>query len=279
MNEITIGKANVSIKEYKGQRVVTLSDIDTVHGRADGTARRNFNHNRQHFIEGEDYFKIQPNEIRTVGIKSNNGGIILTESGYLMLAKSFTDSIAWEVQRALVKSYFRAKEQTYEQTKLEEKPYEYVDKFYKGKPVLTAADIEHFSGVSHTTIDHALRRICKEHTDFDLLKGADLTAFKKGNPNYTRSVSSVFVIYKSGFDKLTEYCKIRAEIPEIMTENKVEKKETLVSYRPDSNDCICTLTVLNWIRKALSYNEEAVNAIDDVIKSCSMTLSAICSIK
>ena len=68
MNEIVIGNANVSIKEYKGQRVVTFKDIDTVHGRPDGTARRNFNRNKEHFIEGEDYYKIQPNEIRTVGI-------------------------------------------------------------------------------------------------------------------------------------------------------------------------------------------------------------------
>lgn len=32
----------------------------------------------------------------------------MTESGYLMLVKSFTDDLAWEVQRKLVKSYFKA---------------------------------------------------------------------------------------------------------------------------------------------------------------------------
>ncbi len=107
--EIMICNSPISIKEYKGQRVLTFKDIDTVHGRADGTARKRFNDNKKHFIEGEDYYKIQPSEIRTVGITSPNGGTVVTESGYLMLAKSFTDDLAWSVQRSLINTYFRAK--------------------------------------------------------------------------------------------------------------------------------------------------------------------------
>ncbi len=34
----------------------------------------------------------------------------MTESGYLMLVKSFTDDLAWEVQRQLVSSYFRVRQ-------------------------------------------------------------------------------------------------------------------------------------------------------------------------
>ncbi|WP_217807258.1 hypothetical protein [Methylomagnum ishizawai] len=37
--------------------------------------------------------------------------IVLTETGYLMLVKSFTDDLAWQVQRQLVKVYFRAKQE------------------------------------------------------------------------------------------------------------------------------------------------------------------------
>ena len=65
MNEITIASTNVTVKEYQGQRVVTFKDIDTVHQRPDGTARRNFNTNKKHFIDGEDYFKVCADEIRT----------------------------------------------------------------------------------------------------------------------------------------------------------------------------------------------------------------------
>ena len=32
---------------------------------------------------------------------------VVTESGYLMLVKSFTDELAWQIQRMLVNTYFR----------------------------------------------------------------------------------------------------------------------------------------------------------------------------
>ena len=54
MNEvINIENTEMQIREYNGQRVVTFKDIDTVHENKSGTARRNFNRNKKHFIEGE----------------------------------------------------------------------------------------------------------------------------------------------------------------------------------------------------------------------------------
>ena len=106
---IHIGNSDIAIKEYKGKRAVTFKDIDTVHGRPDGTARRNFNTNKQHFIEGEDYFVRNSSEAKTeFDIAAPNGLVLITESGYLMLVKSFTDELAWDVQRQLVKAYFQA---------------------------------------------------------------------------------------------------------------------------------------------------------------------------
>ena len=109
---ITINQTAVTIKEYNGQRVVTLKDIDSCHGRPDGTARRNFNANKQHLIEGEDFYRVCANEIRThkimdISSKAREDITLITESGYLMLVKSFTDDLAWQVQRQLVNSYFR----------------------------------------------------------------------------------------------------------------------------------------------------------------------------
>lgn len=107
--EITIGSTALAVKEYGGHRVVTLKDIDTVHGRPEGTARKRFNDNREHFIDGEDYFVRKTDEAaREFGITAPNGLVLVTESGYLMLVKSFTDDLAWTVQRQLVNSYFRA---------------------------------------------------------------------------------------------------------------------------------------------------------------------------
>ncbi|EEX0080363.1 ORF6N domain-containing protein, partial [Salmonella enterica] len=49
-------------------------------------------------------------EAREMGVTAPNGIIFLTESGYLMLVKSFTDDLAWKVQRELVNNYFRTRE-------------------------------------------------------------------------------------------------------------------------------------------------------------------------
>ena len=117
MNEvITIENTEMQIKEYKGQRVVTFKDIDTVHQRPAGTAKRGFNKNQKHFIEGEDFIKVCVDEIRThklwnISNKARSDITLITESGYLMLVKSFTDDLSWNVQRQLVNAYFRAKEE------------------------------------------------------------------------------------------------------------------------------------------------------------------------
>lgn len=111
MQELTtINNTEILVKEFSGQRVVTFKEIDAVHGRPDGTAKRNFRSNRDHFIEGEDYFVRNSSEAQNeFGITAPNGLTLITESGYLMLVKSFTDDLAWKVQRELVKGYFRAK--------------------------------------------------------------------------------------------------------------------------------------------------------------------------
>lgn len=114
---IQINDFDLSVKEYQGERVVTFKDIDEVHGRVKGTARKRFNDNREHFIEGVDFFKTKCSEVRPFfghtlpnGFNPNGDITLLTESGYLMLVKSFTDDIAWSVQRQLVNSYFRVKQ-------------------------------------------------------------------------------------------------------------------------------------------------------------------------
>jgi hypothetical protein len=114
MKTMQIYNQEIQVKEYEGQRVVTFKDIDFVHQRPEGTAKKRFNNNQKHFVIDEDYYKISWSEIRTMGIetKSNypNGLILIKESGYLMLVKSFTDDLAWKVQRELVNNYFRLKE-------------------------------------------------------------------------------------------------------------------------------------------------------------------------
>lgn len=113
-NEIVkINNTDLSVKEFNGQRVVTFKDIDMLHERVEGTAGRNFRENKNHLIEGEDYFKVCADEIRRSKIMDLSNKtrevIFITESGYLMLVKSLQDDLAWKVQRELVNNYFRVK--------------------------------------------------------------------------------------------------------------------------------------------------------------------------
>lgn len=120
MNEIiAIEGKNIEKIEYNGQAVISLSMVDRAHSRPEGTAQTNFKRNRARFIFGEDYFSLPYKEWEpllwplrsdkkcTVGGHRGNR-IFLTYSGYLMLAKTFTDDLSWKIPRLLVKSYFKA---------------------------------------------------------------------------------------------------------------------------------------------------------------------------
>lgn len=112
---IAINGKQLPIVEYMGNRVVTFAMIDEVHQRPEGTARKRFNDNHKHFIIEEDFYELGQSEIRTdlpegIFSKFAPNGTLITESGYLMLVKSFTDDLAWQVQRQLVSSYFKVKE-------------------------------------------------------------------------------------------------------------------------------------------------------------------------
>lgn len=112
-NLIKINNKNLQVKECGGQRVLTFKDIDSLHERVEGTAKRNFNSNKKHFERGTDYFLVKPSDIEEYEIRTteinNAGTYLITESGYLMLVKSLQDDLAWKVQRELVNNYFRVK--------------------------------------------------------------------------------------------------------------------------------------------------------------------------
>ncbi|HBH3075590.1 TPA: ORF6N domain-containing protein, partial [Clostridioides difficile] len=114
-NLVLINDKELQIKEFKGERVVTFKEIDLIHERVEGTAKRNFTENKKYFIENVDYFEVSTKIIPSLELygfsKFAPNGILITESGYLMLVKSLTDDLAWTVQRELVNNYFRVKEQ------------------------------------------------------------------------------------------------------------------------------------------------------------------------
>lgn len=254
MNQITIGNSTLSIKEWNGQRVVTFKDIDAVHGRPQDTARRNFYKNKKHFIEGEDFYVIKPadiqmDEIRTSEI-NNRGTTFLTETGYLMLVKSFTDDLAWQVQRELVKNYFKVKNDLPQekQLKLDEIPYEYHDKFLNGEPVLTTEDFVHITGLSRGYVSWYLRKPdFRKGIDYHLLNGEKLSKFKQQNPSISKCASEMYLITKSGFYKLCEAGGIKLSEPQCF----IEQKNLPKAKEPKTSKNSQLLYVINQMRKSL----------------------------
>jgi len=119
---VKVNNQELVVAEYNGERVVTFKEIDSLHQRASGTAKRIFSDNKKRFLKSVDYYVFEGNEGRKALIEANctkNVQLsssprfkeyLFTESGYLMIVKSLTDDLAWDVQRELVKNYFRMKE-------------------------------------------------------------------------------------------------------------------------------------------------------------------------
>lgn len=116
-NKIIIFEKEIEIKEYNGERVVTAWDIAKIHGRDVNEITKNFNRNRETFDLNEDYFVLNkeefserlkivqdfiPNNVKEI--------IIFTQSGYLLLTKTFSDKLSWKIQKELIKAYFKLKE-------------------------------------------------------------------------------------------------------------------------------------------------------------------------
>lgn len=109
---VPIHDTPISVIEFAGERVLPFSLIDQLHGKGEGVAKSTFTRNRHRFIENKDFFEVCREHFAT-DIWENLGfhtkapnGFLLTETGYVNLAKSFTDDLAWDIQRELVERYF-----------------------------------------------------------------------------------------------------------------------------------------------------------------------------
>ena len=126
MSVIRVGDKEVGLIVYKEQPVITAKMIADVHGKEIKVINQQFKRNKIHFVENVDFFIVnkqlvtncdQSNlsksqiAIQELFIQNPSSEVYLfTESGYLMLTKTFRDKTSWEVQRMLVNNYFKFKE-------------------------------------------------------------------------------------------------------------------------------------------------------------------------
>ena len=66
-NIVNVEGTELDVREYNGQMVVTFDDIDLVHKRPSGTARKAFNRNKKRFINGVDYIVLEKEVLMSTG--------------------------------------------------------------------------------------------------------------------------------------------------------------------------------------------------------------------
>lgn len=170
-------------KEYNGQPVVTFRDIDVIHQKPEGSARKRFNENKKRFIEGVDYFTAtRPDS----GHPPYQGQKLLTQTGYLMIVKSFTDDLSWAIQRELVNGYFAARQ---------------AGCTFMGTPVTPLHEAAKSLGLSPRAARERVARGGFGMGDALLLEGRNFARFKREN-NLRVTTASLWIITRSGFDKL-----------------------------------------------------------------------------
>ena len=106
---------NLTVIEYKNIRVLTTQQIAEAYGTDKKVISYNFNHNKDRYIEGKHYLKLEGVEkTEFINRLENHDGsknaktlYLWTEKGAFLHAKSLNTDRAWEVYDRLVDEYFK----------------------------------------------------------------------------------------------------------------------------------------------------------------------------
>lgn len=116
----------------------------------------------------------------------------------------------------------------------QQKLYNYIDKTYKGKPVLTIRDVEHFTSLSKYRIQHFIQRADKGQ-DFIILTGNELAAFKYENGMPDSNANHLYLVTKSGFDKICAAYGLKPKMPELFTNVETSAPQLRLAHAPSES--------------------------------------------
>ena len=256
MSNIIIKDKEILVKEYKNQRVVTVWDISEVHNKEVKRINELFNRNKERFLKDYDYFSLTPTEF-SESFKTSQNFIpnnvkkinVFTESGYLLLTKTFSDDLSWEIQRILISSYFKIKELTTprtfvealrlaadqaeqiekleldnkikQQRILEMEPKEnYYDKILQSKELLTITQIAKDYGMTGIEMNQKLKELDVQYKQGKIW----LLKEKHQTQGYTKTKTVPFVHSDGTPDSNTYTCwtqKGRLFLYDLLKQNKI----------------------------------------------------------
>ena len=141
MNSLINPVNNITRIEYHGLPVLTTAQLAEALSSPDkpvyeNNLKVNFHNNRERFIEGKHFFKLEGEELAAFKdwvknfnlVPKNTRTLYLwTERGCLYHCKSVNTDVAWDAYERLVDTYFRAKQI------LQDKPLPSIDDFKRGQ--------------------------------------------------------------------------------------------------------------------------------------------------
>jgi hypothetical protein len=113
VGQIKVVDLTIPVIEFSGERVVTTQMVDTLHRLQPGTCHNFFLQNRHRLVSGKHFFLASTDEQRLFSkfnvVIPPTGLTLLTERGYSMVVKGFSDDFSWDVQEQLSDGYFDSK--------------------------------------------------------------------------------------------------------------------------------------------------------------------------
>ena len=119
MKYLTIANANVEIVEFNNERVLTTEQLAEVYECDTTNIKKNFNANKDRFIEGKHYFKLEgedlrafKNEVTESDLVGKNASVLYlwTRRGASRHCKMLGTDNAWEMFDCLEENYFNPKQ-------------------------------------------------------------------------------------------------------------------------------------------------------------------------
>lgn len=121
-----------------------------------------------------------------------------------------------------------------EQLTLETSEYHYFDKSFNGLRVITIADFLHFTNasLSRVFVTRLIKENCVIGKDYFILRGKEIALFKIRHPQFNKKINVVFLIAKTGVEKIIGDLKKNAEIGKLFLESNIpqlpEKSSSVV---------------------------------------------------
>lgn len=125
----------------------------------------------------------------------------------------------WVFEDVVPKAVRDNSRQITEQLTLETSEYHYFDKTFHGVPVLSMADIAHFTGLKEYDVYKSIKTQCRIYTEYYHLRKRELAEYKTENPNVSKTIRELIVVTKDGFIHLMKILKCRATMPKCFQES------------------------------------------------------------